>query len=189
MAIAISLAMTAGGRENGADAKNSRSRDLPLGNGSPQCENNIGITGGADVAHGSETGGQCDGRVVRRIEADLGIGIFDPTQSVFLVELRRQVHMAIDETGKDEFLAEIDNLAARRRIDETVRHRFDPLDFDQNALLRLGLYIRIGEQKAGVNNLCLRGPGRILSHGLFRPKWESGGSRCQSASGLGRNWK
>jgi hypothetical protein len=55
--------------------------------------------------------------------------------------------MAIDEIGKDEFLAEVDDLAARRRIDKTVRHRFDPLAFDQNALLRLGLYTRIRRAK------------------------------------------
>src|SRR5271166_4594668 len=52
VAKAIDLAMTAGGRENGADAKNARSRNLLLGNGGPQCENNLGIAG-AHVAHGS----------------------------------------------------------------------------------------------------------------------------------------
>ena len=149
--------MTASGRENGADAKNPRSRHLPLGDGGPQCENNLGITG-AHVAHGSETGGQRDCRVVSRIESDLGIGIFDRAQSISLVELRRQVHVAIDEARKDEFLAKIDKLTARRRIDEAARHRFDPLAFDENALLRLGLYVWIGEQKASVNNLRLRGP-------------------------------
>ena len=46
MAIAVGLAMTASGRENGADAKNTGSRNLPFGNGGPQCENNLGITGG-----------------------------------------------------------------------------------------------------------------------------------------------
>jgi hypothetical protein len=75
-----------------------------------------------------------------------------------LVELRRQVHVAIDEARKDEFLAKIDKLTARRRIDEAIRHCFDPLAFDENALLRLGLYVWIGEQKASVNNLRLRGP-------------------------------
>src|SRR5271169_1162027 len=49
VAIAIGLAMTAGGRENGADAKNSRPGNLPLGDGGSQCENDIGITGSADV--------------------------------------------------------------------------------------------------------------------------------------------
>src|SRR4029077_9249571 len=136
----INLAVTASGRENGADAKNPRSRNLPLGNGGPQCENNIGITG-AHVSHGSETGGQRDCRVVSRIESDLGIGIFDRTQSVSLVELRRQVHVAIDEPRKDEFFAKIDKLTARRRIDEAARHRLDPLTFDKNALLRFGLYV------------------------------------------------
>src|SRR5271165_3567668 len=63
LAIAIGLAMTASGRENGADAKNPRPCDLPLGNGGPQCENNVRISDGANVAHGSETGGQRDGRV------------------------------------------------------------------------------------------------------------------------------
>ena len=147
MAIAVGLAMTAGGRENGADAKNSRSRDLPLGNGCPQCENNIGITGGADVAHGSETGGQRGCRVVSRIESDLGIGIFDRGQSVSSVELHRQVHVAIDEARKDEFLAKIDKLTARRGIDEAARHRLDLLAFDQNALLRLGLYVWTANKK------------------------------------------
>ena len=66
--------------------------------------------------------------------------------------------MAIDEARKDEFLAKIDKLTARRRIDEAIRHCFDPLAFDENALLRLGLYVWIGEQKASVNNLRLRGP-------------------------------
>ena len=79
--------MAASGRENGADAKNPRSRHLPLGDGGPQCENNIGITGSADVAHGRETGAQRDGRVMRCIESDLGIGIFDCAQSGSLVEL------------------------------------------------------------------------------------------------------
>jgi hypothetical protein len=65
--------------------------------------------------------------------------------------------LAIDKARKDEFLAKIDKLTARRRIDEAVRYRFDPLAFDENALLRLGLYIWIGEQKASVNNLRLRG--------------------------------
>src|SRR5712672_3527996 len=120
----INLAVTASGRENGADAKNPRSRNLPLGNGGPQCENNIGITG-AHVSHGSETGGQRDCRVVSRIESDLGIGIFDRAQSVSLVELRRQVHVAIDEPRKDEFLAKIDKLTARRRIDEAARHHLE----------------------------------------------------------------
>ena len=69
------------------------------------------------------------------------------------------MHVAIDEAGKDEFLAKIDKLTARRRIDEAARHRLDPLAFDQNALLRLGLYVWIGEQKASVNNLRLRGLG------------------------------
>jgi hypothetical protein len=55
--------------------------------------------------------------------------------------------MAIDEARKDEFLAKIDKLTARRQIDEAIRHRFDPLAFDENALLRLGLYVWIGEQK------------------------------------------
>ena len=161
--------MTASGRENGADAENPRSRNLPLGNGGPQCENNIGITG-AHVSHGSETGGQRDCRVVSRIESDLGIGIFDRAQSVSLVELRRQVHVAIDEPRKDEFLAKIDKLTARRRIDEAARHRLDPLAFDKNALLRFGLDVWIGEQNASVNNFRLRGPSRIVCHGLFRPK-------------------
>src|SRR3984893_8144606 len=162
--------MTASGRENGADAKNPRrSRHLPLGNGGAQCENNIGITG-AHVAHGSETGGQRECRVVSRIESYLGIGIFDRAQSVSLVELRRQAHVAIDEPRKDGFLAKIDKLTARRRIDEAVRHRLDPLAFDKNALLRVGLYVWIGEQNASVNNLRLRGPSRIVCHGLFRPK-------------------
>src|SRR6202048_4712325 len=169
LAKAIDLAMTASGRENGADAEHPRSRNLPLGNGGPQCENNIGITG-AHVSYGSETGGQRDCRVVSRIESDLGIGIFDRTQSVSLVELRRQVHVAIDEPRKDEFLAKIDKLTVRRRIDEAARHRLDPLAFDKNALLRFGLYVWIGEQNASVNNLRLRGPSRIVCHGLFRPK-------------------
>ena len=65
-----------------------------------------------------------------RIESDPGIGIFDRTQSVSLVELHRQVHVAIDEPRKDEFLAKIDKLTARRRIDEAARHRLDPLAFD-----------------------------------------------------------
>ena len=56
-----------------------------------------------------------------------------------LVELRRQVHVATDEPRKDEFLAKIDKLTARRRIDEAARHRLDPLTFDKNALLRFGL--------------------------------------------------
>ena len=113
---------------------------LPLGNGGPQCENDIGITG-AHVSRGSETGGQRDCRVVSRIESDLGIGIFDRTQSVSLVELRRQVHVAIDEARKDEFLAKIDKLTARRRIDEAARHHLDPPTFDKNALHRFGLYV------------------------------------------------
>jgi hypothetical protein len=54
VAIAIGLAMTASGRKNGTDAKNARSRNLSFGYGSSKCENNLGITGGADVAHGSE---------------------------------------------------------------------------------------------------------------------------------------
>src|ERR1700731_1018318 len=86
-----------------------------------------------------------------------------------LLELRRQVHVAIDEARKDEFLARIDKLTARRRIDEAARHRLDPLIFDKNALLRFGLYVWIGEQNASVNNLRLRRPSRIC-HGLFRPK-------------------
>jgi hypothetical protein len=45
-----------------------------------------------------------------------------------------------------------------------------PLAFDKNALLRFGLYVWIGEQNASVNNLRLRGPSRIVCHGLFRPK-------------------
>src|SRR5580700_11109317 len=72
VAKAIDLAMTPGGRENGADAKNPRSRNLPLGDRGPQCENNIGITG-AHVSYGSETGGQRDCHVVSGIESDLGI--------------------------------------------------------------------------------------------------------------------
>ena len=142
----------------GTDAKNARSRNLSFGNGSSQCENNLGITGGADVAHGSETGAPRDCRMVSRIETDLRIRILDRAQSIFSVELRRQVHVAIDEAGKDEFLAKIDKLTARRRIDKAVRHRFDPLAFDENALLRLGLSVGIGEQKASVYNLRLRGP-------------------------------
>jgi hypothetical protein len=78
--------------------------------------------------------------------------------------------MAIDEARKDEFLAKIDKLTARRRIDEAARHRLDPLAFDKNALLRFGLFVWIGEQNASVNNLRLRGPSRIVCHGLFRPK-------------------
>ena len=158
MAIAIGLAVTASGRKNGADAKNARSRNLPFGNGSPQCENNFGITDGAHVAHGSETGAQRDCRIVSGIETDLGIRILDTAQSVSSVELRRQVHVAIDEARKDEFLAKIDELTARRRIDKAARDRFDPLAFDENALLRLGLSVWIGEQKASVYNLRLRGP-------------------------------
>ena len=156
VAIAVDLGVTACGRENGADAKNARSRNLLLGNGGPQRENNVRVTDGADVAHGSETGGQRDCRVVRRIESDLGIGIFHCAQSGSSVELRGQVHVAIDEAGKDELVAKIDQFSARRRIDKAARHRLDPLAVDQNALLRLGLYIWIGEQKAGVNNLRLR---------------------------------
>jgi hypothetical protein len=78
VAIAVGLAMTASGRENGADAKNTGSRNLPFGNGGPQCENNFGITGGAHVAHGSKTRSQRNCRVVSCIETDLGIRIFDP---------------------------------------------------------------------------------------------------------------
>ena len=60
-----------------------------------------------------------------------------------LVELRRQVHMAIDEPRKDEFLVKIDKLTARRRIDEAARHGLD--------LLRFGLYVWIiREPDAGV---------------------------------------
>ena len=114
--------------------------------GHPQCENNLGVTG-ADVAHGSETGGQRGCRVVSRIESDLGIGIFDRGQSVSSVELHRQVHVAIDEARKDEFLAKIDKLTARRGIDEAARHRLDLLAFDQNALLRLGLYVWTANKK------------------------------------------
>ena len=157
VAKAIGLAMTASRRKNGADAQNARSRNLPFGNGSPQCENNLGITGGTHIAHGSETRTQCDCRIVSRIETDLRIRILDPAQPVFLVELRGQVHVAIDKAGKDEFFAKIDKLTARRRIDKAARHRLDPLAFDQNALLRLGLYVWIGEQKASVYYLRLRG--------------------------------
>src|ERR1700746_836750 len=64
VAIAVDLGVTAWGRENGADAKNARSRNLRLGNGGPQCENNVRVTDRADVAHGSDTGGQGDCRVV-----------------------------------------------------------------------------------------------------------------------------
>ena len=42
--------------------------------------------------------------------------------------------------------------------------------FDKNALLRFGLCVWISEQNASVNNLRLRGPSRIVCHGLFRPK-------------------
>jgi hypothetical protein len=147
--------VTSSGRENGADAKNARSGNLPLGDGGSQRENNIGITG-AHIAHSRETSAQRDCRVVSRVESGLGIGIFDRPQSVSSVELRRQVHVAIDQARKDEFLAKIDKLTARRRIDEAVRHRFDPLAFDENALLRLGLHVRISEQKASVNNLRVR---------------------------------
>ena len=49
--------------------------------------------------------------------------------------------VATDEPRKDEFLAKIDKLTARRRIDEAARHRPDPLTFDKNALLRFGLYV------------------------------------------------
>src|SRR5215472_7930534 len=149
--------MTASGRENGADAKNARSRNLPFGNGGPQCENNLGITGGAHVAHSSETGRQRDCRVVSRVETDLGIRIFDRAQSVFSVELRRQVHVAIDSARKDEFLAKINKLTARRRIDEAARHLLDPLAFDENALPRLGLNVWIREQNTSVNDLWLLG--------------------------------
>ena len=65
------------------------------------------------------------------------------------------MYMAINETGKDEFVAKIDKLATLRRIDEAPRDRFDSLTFDKYALLRLGRYVRIGEQEAGVNNLYL----------------------------------
>src|SRR6516164_8646421 len=44
VAIPIGLAMTAGGRKNGTDAKDTRPRNLPFRNGGPQCENNLGIT-------------------------------------------------------------------------------------------------------------------------------------------------
>src|SRR6516164_5352564 len=73
VAIPIGLAMTAGGRKNGTDAKDTRPRNLPFRNGGPQCENNLGITGRTHVAHGSETGAQRDCRIVSRIEPDLGI--------------------------------------------------------------------------------------------------------------------
>jgi hypothetical protein len=61
--------------------------------------------------------------------------------------------VAIDESRKDEFIAKIDNVTARRRIDEAARHLFDPLAFDENALLRLGLSVWISEQNANVNPL------------------------------------
>ena len=67
------------------------------------------------------------------------------------------MHVAIDEAGSDEFVAKIDKLTARRPIDEAARHRLDPLAFDENPLLRLGLYVWIGEQKPGVYYLRLRG--------------------------------
>jgi hypothetical protein len=35
--------------------------------------------------------------MVSRIETDLPIRILNPAQSIFSVELRRQVHVAIDE--------------------------------------------------------------------------------------------
>src|SRR5580704_17480106 len=66
VAKAIDLAMTPGGRENGADAKNPRSRNLPLGDRGPQCENNIGIAR-THVAHRRETSAQRDCRVVSRV--------------------------------------------------------------------------------------------------------------------------
>jgi hypothetical protein len=71
---------------------------------------------------------------VSRVESGLGVGIFDRSQSGSSVELGRQVHVAIDKAREDEFVAKIDKLTARRRIDEAVRYRFDPLAFDENAL-------------------------------------------------------
>jgi hypothetical protein len=73
------------------------------------------------------------------------------------VELRRQVHVAIDKARKDEFLAKINKLTARRRIDEAARHLLDPLAFDENALPRLGLNVWIREQNTSVNDLWLLG--------------------------------
>jgi len=156
VAKSIDLAVTASGRENSADAKNARSGNLPLGDRRSQRENNIGITS-AHVAHRRETSAQCDCRVVSRVESGLGVGIFDRSQSGSSVELGRQVHVAIDKARKDKFVAKIDKLTAWRRIDEAVRYRFDLLAFDENALLRLGLYVWISEQKASVNDLRARG--------------------------------
>jgi hypothetical protein len=95
--------------------------------------------------------------MVSRIETDLGIRILDRAQSGSSVELRRQVHVAIDEARKDAFLAKIDKLTARGRIDKAVRDRCDPLAFDENALLQFGLSVGIGEQKASVYDLRLPG--------------------------------
>jgi hypothetical protein len=47
--------------------------------------------------------------------------------------------------GITNFSAKIDKLTAPRRIDKAVRDRFDPLVFDEKALLRLGLTVGIGQ--------------------------------------------
>jgi hypothetical protein len=48
------------------------------------------------------------------------------------------VDVTVDEAGKDELLAKIDELIAVRRIDEARRDCFNPSAFDQDALLSLG---------------------------------------------------
>ena len=115
-------------------------------------EDHFGIADCPDVAHGGETRGEGERGVMRGIEPGLRVGILNGLQAELGSELRHQMDVAIDQTGKNELVAQIDEGGAGRRIDEAWRDGLDPLAFDQHALLPFGALARVGKQRAGMDD-------------------------------------
>jgi hypothetical protein len=67
--------------------------------------------------------------------------------------------MTIDQAGEDEFLAQIDDVGARRRIYEAGRNGGDAIALDQHALLLPRRFARVRKQRARVNDCGVGGIG------------------------------
>ena len=88
---------------------------------------------GAYVAHGGEAGLQRTARIERGVVSLLGRKAHDVVVEaavVVLLQLQRQVHVGIDETGEDCCISQVDH--ARPRRWGRVSNGNDPIASDNN---------------------------------------------------------
>ena len=88
--------MPAGWGQDRAHTEDAGTRNFALGDRRAQGVDHLRFAR-ADIAHRGEAGSQGEPSAMRRVQTYLRVGVLDEPQPVVPVELRGQMHMAVDQ--------------------------------------------------------------------------------------------